>query len=152
MTQQPPNVDEADQTERDVADAALRLMAGVLPKRQLETLQRTARASTQNYPWEAITDSILAVPADPEDLVRRGLRAQRDWILRGGRETPGKSLKTRGKTLFAKVLAWSFFLVLFSLAVVVLLILLRQKWPDFDIYAVLRWLQETWPRMFPPPS
>lgn len=152
MSEQAPGAERgADSTAADVAAVALRLMAGVVSRKLMDTLQRTVRQNPVEYPWQVVNQAILAEAVDGQRLVQQGLRAQRDWILRGGREAPGKPLGTRAKTFVAVVLARAFFFAVYTLAVGVLLILLKQKWPWFDLYRVLEWLQATFPGVFPPP-
>ncbi len=152
MDQQAPETAAGDATSQAVAQVALRLMAGSVSRKLMDTLQRTVRQNPVEYPWQVVNQAILAEGTDEQRLVQQGLRAQRDWILRGGRENPGKPLGVKAKTLLAMLLSRLFFFVLYTVAVCVLLLLLKQKLPWFDLYAVLRWLQDVWPSVFPPPQ
>ncbi len=117
-----------------IAQVSLRLLAGAVSKRGLEGLKRTLEASPSEYPWQVVTKVVLSEPCDEQDLAQRGLRAQRDWILRGGRENPGKPIGLRAKTLLAKLVAQLLFFVIYTLTVLVLLLLLEHKWPQINIY------------------
>ena len=131
-----------------VGEAALRLMAGVVPRKTMTALRGEIVASPERYPWREVTDQILADPVEDGRLVQQGLRAQRDWVLRGGRETPRKPVATRGKFALAFVLSRLIFFAIYTVAVVVLLILLKRQWPAFDIYRILEWLRELLPGLF----
>lgn len=146
MTTQPspdPNPDAASPAPEDpmvaIGEVSARLLAGVVSKRTMEALRRTVEASPSEYPWQVVGQVVRQEPVEPQDLAQRALRAQRDWILRGGRETPGKPIGLQAKTLLAKLVAQSIFLVFFTVAVVALLLLLKHQWPGADIYALLEW-------------
>lgn len=128
---------------------SLRLLAGAVPRRTLEALKRTVLASPAEYPWQVVTQVVLAEPADPQKLVQQGLRAQRDWILRGGRENPGKPMTVRAKTLLAKLAAQAIVLGICSLLILMLLLAIKHKWPGADVYRLLDWLYATFPRLRP---
>lgn len=132
-----------------IAAVALRLLAGAVPRRTLDGLKRTLLASPAEYPWQVVNQVVLAEPVDEQDLAQKGLKAERDWILRGGRETPGKPLSVQVKTLVAKLLTQLIFLFVYTLVVVVLLLLLKHKWPSFDVYRLLAWLYEVFPSLVP---
>jgi hypothetical protein len=82
---------------------------------------------------------VLAEPADPQQLVQKGLRAQRDWIVRGGREVPRPGVGHRAKGLLARICAQVIFFAIYSAAVLILLLLLKHKVPGLDIYRILDW-------------
>jgi hypothetical protein len=147
MSSIPPDLADPDQTLQAVSAVSLRLMAGAVPKKTLEQLQRTVQQSAAEFPWQIVTQAVLAEPIEPQRLVQQGLQAQRDWILRGGRETPGRPLSVQAKGLVAKLLAQLIFLGIFSVVMLVALLLLKHKMPDFDIYRVLSWLYETFPKL-----
>lgn len=136
-----PGPVQPDETLQAVSAASLRLLAGAVDRRSLDQLRRTVQQSPSEYPWQAVTQAILAEPADPQRLVQQGLAAQRDWILRGGRETPGPSLGRRAKGLVARLVAELIFFLLVSVVVVGALMLCKHKWPEVDIYRLLAWLQ-----------
>jgi hypothetical protein len=140
-----------DATLTAVGAVSLRLMAGSVSRKTMESLRRTLVQSPAEYPWQVVTQAILAEVVDPEKLVHQGLRAQRDWLLRGGREDPGRPLGVKAKTLLAKMLTQLIVLGIFSLLTVALLVLAKQEWPAFDIYRLLDWLQTTFPQTFPRP-
>ncbi len=125
-------------------------MAGAVPRKTMNSLQKVVQARRKDYPWESVLDSILESPMASDRLVHQGLRAQRDWIMRGGRETPRKRLAVQGKTLLAWLIARTLFFVLFTGAVCALLVLLKQVAPKMDLYIVLNWLQQGFPGVFPP--
>jgi len=131
----------SDATLDAVAQASLRLMAGAVSKRTMDQLQRTLQQSPAEFPWQVATQAILAEPVDPSRLVQQGLVAQRDWILRGGRETPGPGIGHRAKGLLARLCAQLIFGALYAIVIVALLLLLKHKLPGFDIYRVLAWFQ-----------
>lgn len=137
----PPDLTKPADTRAAVGDVSLRLMAGVVSKRTMEQLRRTVQASTAEFPWRIVTQAVLAEPVDPQRLLQQGLQAQRDWIIRGGRETPGPSLGHRTKGFFARIAAQLIFGAIYALVIVGLLLLLKHRYPDFDIYRVLSWVQ-----------
>jgi hypothetical protein len=141
--QLPPDLARPDDTLTAVAGTSLRLMAGAVSKRTMEQLQRTLQASPAEFPWQVVTQAVLAEPVDEQRLVQQGLVAQRDWILRGGRETRGPSLGHRTKGLLARLCAQLIFGAVYAIVIVVLLLLLKHKFPGFDIYRVLTWFQQT---------
>ena len=123
------------------AAVSLRLMAGMVPRKTLQAVQRMAVESTGEYPLQSIHDAVLAEPVDPNELLRRGILAERDWVARGGRETPGPGLKRRAKGFLAKVLAQLIvFSITLALAVVVLL-LVKYRWPELDVYRLLEMIR-----------
>jgi hypothetical protein len=147
MSPTPPDLADPDQTLQAVSAVSLRLMAGAVPKKTLEQLQRTVQQSAAEFPWQIVTQAVLAEPIEPQRLVQQGLQAQRDWILRGGRETPGRPLSVKAKGLLAKLLAQLIFLSLFSVVLLVALLLIKHKAPEVDIYRILSWLYETFPSL-----
>lgn len=124
-----------------VAHASLRLMAGSVSARTLGQLRRTLEASPAEYPWQVATQAILAEPVDPQRLVQQGLAAQRDWILRGGREKPGPTIGRRAKGLLARLCAQLVFGVLYAVVIVAILVLLKHRYDGVDIYRVLDWVR-----------
>lgn len=136
---------------QEISELSLRLMAGSVPRRTMKDLQRIVQGSGEAYPWDAVLARALKDPVDQHDLVNRGLRAQRDWVWRGGRTNPGKGARVRAKTFLASLVAKLLFFVLYTLALVCLLVLVEQIWPHLDISRILHFLQEHLPRLFPPP-
>ena len=142
MTETPPDLEQPDDTLQAVGAVSLRLMAGAVSKRTMEQLQRTVQQSPTEFPWQVVTQAVLAEPVDPQKLVQQGLQAQRDWIVRGGRERPAPPLSQRAKGLLARFVAQLIFCSIWALVVVVLLLLLKYKLPDFDIYRILGWFTD----------
>jgi hypothetical protein len=136
-----PDLAQPDDALQAVAAVSLRLLAGAVSKRTMEQLQRTLQQSQGEFPWQVVTQAVLAEPVEPQRLVHQGLQAQRDWIVRGGRERPSPSLGKRAKGFFARLCAQLIFGCLFTLVVVAALLLLKHKLPDFDIYRVLTWFR-----------
>ncbi|GAB4151738.1 MAG: hypothetical protein Fur0037_20470 [Planctomycetota bacterium] len=149
MNDSPADPTRPDKVLDSVAAVSLRLMAGAVPRKTMARLQETLRASPSEYPWQVVVRAILAEPADEQALVQQGLRAQRDWILRGGRLDPGKPLGVKAKTLLAKVLTQGIVFGIFFVLTCMILLLLRQKFPSADLYQILFWLQDHFPRAFP---
>jgi len=136
---------------QDISELSLRLMAGTVPRRTMKELQRMVDKSDQVYPWDAILERALTDPVDQNELVNRGLRAQRDWVGRGGRTNPGKGARVQAKTFLATLSAKLVFIVFYTLALVCLLVLVEQIWPHLDISRILHFLQDKLPGLFPPP-
>lgn len=153
------NLSEAALVDR-VAATSLRMMAGTVPSHVVDHLQSRLYARPDAYPWDEVVDTILAEPVEPNDLVNKGIISHRNWLLRGGRSgqeggrgsssggrrTP--SLKVRGKTLLAAAIVKSGFFVIYTATVVMVLVLLRHKFPSFDIYRILDGLREALPSIF----
>lgn len=158
-----------------VGQVSLRMMAGTVPPEVVDHLQARLLAESERYPWEEVVETILAETADPQELVNQGLRAQRDWIARGGAPGGGAapvstapraaaaassqpqagargrrapSLKTRGKTFLAAAIVKGGFAIIYTLAIVLLLVLIRHKYPSLDIYRILEWLRDALPGVF----
>ena len=134
-----PDPGRPEEVHDAVAHASLRLLAGAVPKATLERLRRETKAAAAEYPWEAATRALLADSVEPGQLVQRGLAAQRDWILRGGRETPKPGLGVRTKGLVARLAAQLIFGLLYGVVVVVGLVALKYKHPSIDIYVAVDW-------------
>jgi hypothetical protein len=152
MTEQPRSLAEQDTMIARVGEVSLRMMAGAIAPGRLRALEHTVRRSTANYPWQEVVDLVLDDPMDASDLVNRGLRAQRDWIARGGRPPGGERRRaraaTRLKTWLAFALVRGFFYALLAVAFVLVLLLLKAGWPEIDIYRVLDWLRDALPGLF----
>jgi len=132
----------------DVAEATLRLAAGLVPPPTLQKIRAQVLADTESFPWREVNERILAVDLPEQQLLQQGLRFQRDTIVRGGRSGKRRTLKSRGKSLLAVLLARGIFFVVYTVAVVVLLILLKHQWPGFDIYSLLDGLKAALPGIF----
>jgi hypothetical protein len=143
MNDSAPDLARPDEALDAVSKASLRLMAGAVSRRTMDQLQRTLQQSPSEFPWQVATQAILAEPVDPQRLVQQGLAAQRDWILRGGRETPGPGVGHRAKGFLARLCAQLIFGAIYAVVILALLLLLKHKFPDFDIYRVLSFFQRT---------
>ena len=141
MSETPPDLTEAEQTLRAVSDVSLRLLAGTVSKQKMEQLRRTVEQSTAEFPWQIVTQAVLAEEVAPQRLVQQGLAAQRDWILRGGRTAKGPSITHRTKGFVARLTAQLIFFVIFLVVIVAALLVLKFKLPDFDIYRILTWIE-----------
>ncbi len=154
MTEQPPSLAEQDTMIARVGEVSLRMMAGAIAPSRLRALEHTVRRSTSNYPWQEVVDLVLDDAMDPSDLVNRGLRAQRDWIARGGRPSGAARrrvrLRVRLKTWLAFAIVRGVFYALLAVAFVIVLLLLKAGWPEIDIYRALDWLRDVMPGLFGP--
>lgn len=150
--QQPDRERDPEVLFQEISELSLRLMAGSVSRRTMKDLQRIVEKSGQAYPWDAVLDRALEDPVDQHDLVSRGLRAQRDWVFRGGRTNPGKGVRVKAKTFLAALVVKLLFFVLYTLALVCLLVLVEQIWPDMDISRILHFLQDKLPGLFPRPQ
>jgi len=137
-----PDLSDPGQTLRAVSDTSLRLLAGAVPKAKMEQLRRTVEENSTEYPWQVVTHAVLAEPVDEQQLVQQGLAAQRDWILRGGRTAKGPTVAHRTKGFVARLVAQLIFAAVFTVVIVIALLLLKYKMPDFDIYRILTWVQD----------
>jgi outer membrane murein-binding lipoprotein Lpp len=146
MSETPPNLTDAEQTLRAVGDTSLRLLAGTVSKAKMEQLRRTVEQSAPEFPWQAVTQAVLAEDVDEQRLVQQGLVAHRDWILRGGRTAKGPSLAHRGKGFVARMTAQLIFGAIFVAVILIALLVLKYKEPEFDIYQIsdriLTWVQD----------
>jgi hypothetical protein len=143
MTSTPDDLARPDDTVEQVARANLRLMAGTVSKRTMEQLQRTLQQNPSEFPWQVVTQVLLAEPVDEQRLVQQALVAQRDWIVRGGRETPRPSVSHRAKGLLARICAQLIFAAIFTLVLVLILLLLEHLNPALDLSRVLHWFRST---------
>ena len=145
MSQETP---AADSLFSRICETSARPMGGTVQRSTIRSLQKEVRSQAKGYPWQSVVDRILAEPVDQEKMVQQALRSQRDWVVRGGRKTPGKGAKHHAKSFVAKLLARLIFMAIFIPVVVVLLVLMRHQWPWCDIYRILDWLAEVWPAVF----
>ena len=149
-----PSTAARDPVRDQVGEACLRLLAGAVPPKTMNGLRAEILAQPDAFPWQAVNDRIVAEAIPADQFLEKGLRAQRDWILRGGAAGGGvrrkKSMKSRGKGLLALLVARLVFFALYTVAVVALLILLKHRWPGMDVYALLDWLREALPALFGP--
>lgn len=137
----PLDLQDPETAQRAIAEVSMRLLAGSVDRRTLDALKASVQGTAGEYPWQAVTHTILASPADPQKTVQAALVAQRDWLLRGGRETPC-SLGRRAKGLLAKLVAQLLVFAVTAALVIAGLLLLKYRFPDFDIYRILALLEE----------
>ena len=131
-----PDLNDGDEALKAVGQASLRLMAGAVSKPKMAQLKLTAQQDEAQYPWQQITQAILSEDVDNQSLVKQGLVAQRDWVLRGGRVAKGPSVTKRAKGLFARLAAQLIFGSIFLVVVVLSLLLLRYRF-GWNIYWLL---------------
>jgi hypothetical protein len=148
-TKNPPQ--EGDEVVRRAGEVSLRMMANAIPKRTHERVRGLLANAGDEYPWREVVDEVLAEPIANDDLLARGLRAQRDWFSRTAvpaTARAGRAVRVAGKTALAFALSRAIFFVIYTLAVVVLLVLAKHHWPWCDIYRLLDWLRDTLPGVF----
>lgn len=133
-----PPLDLSDPNDalQAVSEASLRLMAGAVSKPRLAQLRIAAQEEETDYPWQRVTQAILSEPVEGQDLVKQGLIAQRDWVLRGGRVAKGPSVTRRAKGFFARLTAQLIFGVIFATVFVLMLLLLEYRF-GWNIYWLL---------------
>ena len=155
--QRDPSLAERDARVARLGEASLRLMSDSVAPATLERARRAIEASPDVYPWEEVVDELLRDPVEPTALFQAGLVAQRDWIERGGapkppvaapiarapvttrsdgprRAAPRKSASFYFKTFVAMLIVRGTFYGIMIVALLVALILLRERYPGFDIY------------------
>ena len=147
MTTQTPSPDPVFPS---ICEASARLMGGTVNRSAMKELQKLVQAESGSYPWEEVVERILAGGASQAEVAQAALKAQRDWIVRGGRQNPGKSLRAHSRSLLARLLARLIFFGVLLASVVILLVLCKLRWPEMDIYAANDWLAATWPDAFGP--
>lgn len=143
-----PDLDDPAQLVAAVREVSLRLLGGGVQRSTMTQLQKLARDNVGDYPWRDVTRRILAEPIDEQRLVQQALVQQRDWIWRGGRETPGPGIGYRTKGFFAKLVAQTIFLSIWALVLAVTLLALKHKF-GFDLYQVLEFFYSTFPSLKP---
>jgi hypothetical protein len=131
------DLDSPADLQRAVGEVSMRLLAGAVPRATLDQLRRTLEQSPAEYPWRVATNVILAEPVDAQRVVQQALAAQRDWILRGGRERPKPGIAHRTKGLVARLVAQLVFGIVFAVVLIAGLLLLKHKVPECDIYRLL---------------
>lgn len=144
----PLDLDDPAQLVAAVREVSMRLLGGGVPRATMAQLQKLARENVGEFPWRETTRRILAEPVEEQRLVQQALTQQRDWIWRGGRETPGPSVGRRTKGFVAKIVAQTIFLGIWALVLALALLALKHKF-GFDLYAVLDWLYSTFPALKP---
>ena len=149
---------EDEELVRRIALTSLRMMAGAVPRDVVDRLHSRMRAEPE-YPWEEVVDAVLAEPVAASQLVNKGVLAHRNWLASGGAANPApaaqavggrrrKTLKTRGKTALAMAIVKGGFFILYTVVVILVLVLLRHKWPWMDIYRLLDGLKQLLPGVF----
>ncbi len=144
MSQETADDDEVFQR---ICESSTRLMAGCVTPGTMRELQRWVLETPDTYPWEGVVDRILEEHAADERVSQQALRAQRDWVVRGGRGPCTPSVRMRAKRGIAWVLARLIFAVLLIAMSIVVLLLLKFRWPELDIYHVVDWARATWPAL-----
>lgn len=142
---------DGDEVVRRVGEVSLRMMANAISKRTHGQVSSLIASAGDEYPWQLVVDAVLAEPVASDDLLARGLRAQRDWFARTGTPTGarvGRAARVAGKSALAFVLSRLIFFVIYTLAVIVLLVLAKQHWAGCDIYRLLDWLRDVLPAVF----
>jgi hypothetical protein len=142
MSDTPPDLTDAEQALRAVSEASLRLMAGSVSKPTMVQMRRVAEQSDGPYPWQEITQGLLAEDVDEQRLVQQGLTAQRDWILRGGRQNKAPGIGRRAKGMVATLLAQLIFVTILAVLILISLLILKYKLPEWDIYRITEWVQD----------
>jgi hypothetical protein len=131
----------------DVCEVSHRLLAGLVSRKTMRDLQALVRSSQAAYPWREVVERALGEPVEEAALLQSGLKAQREWILRGGRlDAAGESRRSCLGSLVSIGLVFLAFLA----TVVVILVVARMHWPQADIYRLIDWLHETFPGRFKP--
>lgn len=143
-----PDLDDPAQLVAAVREVSMRLLGGGVPRASMTQLQKLARENVGDYPWRDVTKRILAEPIDEQRLVQQALTQQRDWIWRGGRETPGPGIGYRTKSVVAKLVAQTIFLSIWALVLAITLLALKHKF-GFDVYQLLELLYSTFPSLRP---
>lgn len=127
------------------------MMANAVPRKTQDRVRSLMSQGSEDYPWQRVVETVLQDSVDSEDLLGKGLRAQRDWFARASvpmTARAGRAARVAGKTALAYVLARLIFFALYTLAIVALLVLAKHHWPQFDIYRILDWLRSVLPSVF----
>lgn len=143
--------DESEPILGRVSEVSLRMMASAIPRKTQDRVRTLMAEGADHYPWQRIVDTVLADPVDADDLLGKGLRAQRDWFARSqvsATARAGRAARVAGKTALAYTLSRLIFFVLYTAAVILVLVLAKHHWPQFDIYRVLDWLRAWLPSVF----
>jgi hypothetical protein len=132
-------------------EVSLRMMANLIPKKTQDRVRTAMAESAEEYPWQRVVDLVLQDPVDADDLLAKGLRAQRDWFVRSSvtaTARAGRAARVAGKTALAYLLSRAIFVTLYTLVLILLLVLVRHHWPALDIYRILDWLRSVLPSVF----
>ncbi|MEZ5965293.1 MAG: hypothetical protein R3F56_15780 [Planctomycetota bacterium] len=134
-----------------VGEVSLRMMANAIPRKTQDRVRALMAEASQDYPWQRVVDTVLAEPVDEQDLLGRGLRAQRDWFARASvtaTARAGRAVRVAGKTALAYAISRVIFFTLYTATVILVLVLAKHHWPQFDIYRILDWLRSVLPSVF----
>ncbi|MEE2887985.1 MAG: hypothetical protein VX951_11210 [Planctomycetota bacterium] len=145
-----PETPQPDPVFSRICETSARLMGGVVNRTAMKELQKLVRSESTSYPWEEVVDRVLSSGPPAAELATAALKSQRDWIVRGGRQTPGKNVRHRAKSMVARLMARLVFMAILLASVVALLILCKLRWPGVDIYLANDWLAAAWPAGFGP--
>lgn len=148
---EPTPADESEPLLQRVGEVSLRMMANAIPRKTQDRVRSLMSDAAQDYPWQRIVDTVLADPVDAQDVLGRGLRAQRDWFARASvtaTAKAGRAVRVAGKTALAYAIARLIFFTLYTAAVILVLVLAKHHWPQFDIYRILDWLRSVLPTVF----
>ena len=136
---QASNVDNlSDPTFARVAEASMRMFAGVVPgPRRSEVAKLAREAGDGGYPWQAIADRVVADPMRPDELVQRSLVAQRNWVAQNSKPSVGKQLARANKTVLAWIIGRSIATLIWFVMFVLVALLVKIRFPAADLYHVL---------------
>ncbi|MAE76810.1 MAG: hypothetical protein CMJ85_08085 [Planctomycetes bacterium] len=119
--------------------AALRVELGLVPQRTRERARKTLGKSGSEFDGQALVDLCLEGRAsDGPQAVRDAMLDLRSRVI-GIESVPSGPRRRKAPFLVrwvATATAKLIFFSMYSLLFVVLLVLLRQQWPLFDIYEV----------------
>jgi len=133
-----------------ICEVSARLMGGAVHRSTMKDIQKVVRSERGSYPWEAVVDRVLSEQVGSAELTKMALKSQRNWVVRGGRETPSPRLRHQAKSFVAKMLTRLIFMTILITSLVILLVVCKLCWPAVDIYAANDWLSMTWPSAFGP--
>jgi hypothetical protein len=129
-------------------EVAMRLLADRVPRPTMAALQRLVQEGRDQYPLAAIAKALAADPIGDAELYQQLLRAERDWILRGGRERRAIAASRPNKSLLARILGQSLLVAVTALAVLSVLLAIKVRHPEL-LDAAFDWLHTTFPQTFP---
>lgn len=149
MSEQAPAPDRSTAQLAAAAQISLRLLSGTVPPATLTRMQEVVRDAPDGFPLGALVKLLGEAEVSPHGLLQQATRAQREWILRGGRRERTPVVRHRGKTMLAKMLGQLLMVGATVLATVAVLVALRHHRPDLDVYRLQDWLHATFPQFFP---
>ena len=130
------------------SEVAMRLLSERVPRPTMAALQRLIQESGGQYPLPAIAKTLAADPIGDAELYSQLLRAEREWILRGGRERRAVGPSRPNRSLLARMLGQSLLVVVTALAVLSVLLAIRVRHPEW-IDGAFDWLHTAFPQTFP---